>query len=118
MAPGASNEEGQARMLAREGRFATVGGLDGDIAVAAAGEAVSYGALRVRAEELAGALVQAGCRGRGLVAVCLPRSPAQIAAALAAWRAGAAYLPLDPAWPEARLLGLIASAGCDAVVAA
>ncbi|MFL6858635.1 MAG: non-ribosomal peptide synthetase [Allosphingosinicella sp.] len=105
-------------MLARDGAPALPGGRDEDIAVVAAGEAVSYRVLRTRAEALAGALRGAGCSAGGLVAICLPRSPAQIVAMLAAWRAGAAYLPLDPAWPEARLRDLIASAGCDALIAA
>ncbi|HET8611392.1 MAG TPA: non-ribosomal peptide synthetase, partial [Sphingomonas sp.] len=47
----------------------------------------------------------------------LSRSPGQIAALLAAWRAGSAYLPLDPVWPEARLKALIAQAGCAALIA-
>src|SRR4051812_32391719 len=118
MAPVPRNEEGQARMLARDGAPALPGGRDEDIAIAAAGEAVSYNALRTRAEGLAGALRGAGCPAGGLVAICLPRSPAQIVAMLAAWRTGAAYLPLDPAWPEARLRDLIASAKCDALIAA
>ena len=78
---------------------------------------LSYGELNRRADELAGALRHAGVSPGALVAVCLPRSHQQIAALLAAWRAGAAYLPLDPAWPDARLAELIARAGCAAVIA-
>ena len=36
------------------------------------------------------------------MAICLERSFDYIIAALAAWKAGAAYLPLDPSWPAAR----------------
>ncbi len=78
---------------------------------------LSYGELDRRAGELAGALAAAGVNSGALVAVCLPRSHQQIAALLAAWHAGAAYLPLDPAWPDARLAALIARAGCAAVIA-
>ncbi|MEZ0073107.1 amino acid adenylation domain-containing protein [Planotetraspora sp. GP83] len=38
----------------------------------------------------------------GIVAVPLDRSPEGIAALLGAWKAGAAYLPVDPALPETR----------------
>ena len=87
------------------------------IAIEAAGERLSYGALERRAGSLARRLRDAGA-GRGApVAVCLPRVPGQIAALLAAWRVGSAYLPLDPVWPEARLKALIEQAGCAALIA-
>ncbi|GAA3035112.1 hypothetical protein GCM10017559_73330 [Streptosporangium longisporum] len=38
-----------------------------------------------------------------MVGVCLDRSPDVVAALLATWRAGAAYLPLDPDHPAERL---------------
>jgi len=52
-----------------------------------------------------------------LVAVCLPRSFGQIASLLAAWRLGAAYLPLDPEWPDARLQHLLGASNARAVIA-
>jgi amino acid adenylation domain-containing protein len=87
------------------------------IAVEAQGSATSYASLEARVGMLAARLCAQGVAGGGLVAVCLPRSIDQIVAMLAAWRAGAAYLPLDPAWPESRLAALIADAGCAALVA-
>ena len=87
------------------------------IAVETGGAAITYGQLAARAGVLAARLRQQGAEPATLVAVCLPRSVDQIAAMLAAWQVGAAYLPLDPAWPEARLSALIARAGCAALVA-
>lgn len=87
------------------------------IAVEAGGEAISYAALGARSAALAATLAARGVGRGALVAVCLPRSVDQIVALLAVWRAGAAYLPLDPAWPEARLASLIAGADCKAVIA-
>lgn len=87
------------------------------IAVESAGQAVSYADLDARATALAGALTASGVTPGSVVAVCLPRSVDQIVALLAAWYAGAAYLPLDPAWPEARRASFVARAGCAAVVA-
>jgi amino acid adenylation domain-containing protein len=76
----------------------------------------TYDELDARAATLAGALTASGVEPGDVVAVCLPRSIDQIVALLAAWYAGAAYLPLDPAWPDARLAAFIGRAGCRAVV--
>ncbi|MEO5865966.1 MAG: non-ribosomal peptide synthetase [Sphingomonas sp.] len=98
--------------------FSTFAGPAADaIAIEAPGASLSYGALNARAAALASALLDAGAARGSLVAICLPRSTDQVVAMLAAWRAGAAYLPLDPAWPEARLARLIADAGCSALIA-
>ncbi|MCY1328384.1 Dimodular nonribosomal peptide synthase [compost metagenome] len=45
------------------------------------------------------------------VALALPRSGALVASLLAVWAAGAAYVPLDPAWPQARRRSVLAQAG-------
>jgi amino acid adenylation domain-containing protein len=87
------------------------------VAIEAAGRSLTYAALMARAAGIAAALRRSGAAPGSLVAVCLPRSPDQVAAMLAAWQVGAAYVPLDPTWPEARLSGLIANAGCAALVA-
>jgi amino acid adenylation domain-containing protein len=38
-----------------------------------------------------------------LVGLCLPRSVEMVAAALGIWKAGGAFVPMDPAYPPARL---------------
>ncbi|MET0396555.1 MAG: amino acid adenylation domain-containing protein, partial [Longimicrobiaceae bacterium] len=50
------------------------------------------------------------------VAVCLERSPAWVVAVLAVLKAGAAYVPLDPAHPGGRLRATIADAGARLLV--
>jgi amino acid adenylation domain-containing protein len=72
--------------------------------------ALSYGHQRLSYEELdcaadrfAGYLAQCGVVDDGAVAICLERSFDWIVAALGIMRAGAAYVPLDSAWPESRL---------------
>jgi amino acid adenylation domain-containing protein len=52
----------------------------------------------------------------GIVGVCLDRSIDTIPALLATWRAGAAYLALDPEHPQDRLAWLIEDAGVSAVL--
>jgi pyochelin synthetase len=51
-----------------------------------------------------------------LVAVCLPRGPLQAVATLAILRSGAAYLPIDPDLPQARILTLLADGEVRTVI--
>jgi amino acid adenylation domain-containing protein len=77
---------------------------------------LTYRDLHARAEELAGRLARLGVSPGSLVALCLERSPEFVCAALAAFKAGAAYLPLDPAYPSGRLGFMLEDAGAAAVV--
>ena len=62
-----------------------------------------YSELVRQADAIARALRARGI-GRGeLVGVCMPRCPQMLAALLGIQRAGAAYVPLDPAFPAERL---------------
>ncbi|CAE7273573.1 dhbF [Symbiodinium natans] len=64
--------------------------------------------LRHRARSLAGAIqCRLASRYDALVAVCLPRGPALPMALLGVWYAGAAYVPLEPSFPVARLRFLL-----------
>ena len=77
----------------------------------------SYAELRERSRRLAARL--AGERGVGpgdVVALFLERSPEAVAAVLGVLEAGAAYLPLDPAYPDERLTYMLADAGARCVV--
>src|SRR3569623_2849826 len=84
----------------------------GRVAGTADGATLDYAELDARAGTLAVALDAHGVAAGDVVAICLPRSIAQIVAMCAVWRAGAAYLPLDQAWPEARHASLVKGAGC------
>lgn len=86
------------------------------VALEQAGHSRDYATLLGEVDALAGRLVAAGATPGSVVAVCLPRGIDQVTALLAAWRAGAAYCPLDPAWPEARLAALVAELGAAALV--
>ncbi|MFF1281912.1 amino acid adenylation domain-containing protein [Streptomyces sp. NPDC058299] len=71
----------------------------------------SHGELHRAAGRLAHLLAARGV-GRGdLVALCLERGPATVTALLAIAQAGAAYLPLDPAYPAERMRDMLADAG-------
>ena len=72
---------------------------------------LSYRALDLAATRMAQALVAAGVRVEDRVAVLLPKTCASIVAVLAAAKAGAAFLCLDPDLPDDRLAWIAADAG-------
>jgi amino acid adenylation domain-containing protein len=87
-------------------------------AAAIVGSAVTltYGELDGQASQLAHFLRQLGVGPECVVGVYLERSPASVIAALATFKAGGAYLPLDPALPEQRLAFMLADAKVKVVV--
>ncbi|MDL2408880.1 amino acid adenylation domain-containing protein [Rhizobium calliandrae] len=77
---------------------------------------LSYAELDARANRLAHHLIGLGIGPDQVVAICLERSPEMVVALLAILKAGAAYLPLDPGYPEARLGFMLDDAGPVALV--
>ncbi|WP_271614963.1 non-ribosomal peptide synthetase, partial [Bradyrhizobium sp. CCBAU 51627] len=73
------------------------------VAVVYRDQRVSYGELNAKANRLAHHLIALGVRPDQPVAICLARSVAMVVGLLAILKAGGAYLPLDPAYPSARL---------------
>ncbi|MGH9967516.1 MAG: non-ribosomal peptide synthetase, partial [Pyrinomonadaceae bacterium] len=73
------------------------------VAVVYEDAALSYRELNRRANRLAHRLRELGVGPDERVAVCLERSLEMIIGLLAVWKAGGAYLPLDPAYPSDRL---------------
>jgi len=72
--------------------------------------AMSYSQLEARANRLAQALRARGV-GRGQrVGLCLERGTQMLAAVLGVLKAGAAYVPLDPTFPEERLRFMVQDA--------
>ncbi len=68
---------------------------------------LSYARLNTRANQLARHLTAAGAGPERLIALALPRTAAMITAILAVLKTGAAYLPVDPALPPARISVLL-----------
>jgi amino acid adenylation domain-containing protein len=87
------------------------------VAVTSSHGQLTYRELNHLAEQLAQQLLASGVGAEMVVGLCVPRSPAMLVAALAIFKAGGAYLPLDPSEPEARLNFMFGDAGVSIVVA-
>ena len=85
-------------------------------AVVAPGRSLTYGELDSQADRLAHTLRGLGVGPEVIVALLTPRAPEAVVAALAVAKAGGAYLPLDPAYPEERLLYSATDAGARVLV--
>ncbi|MFJ8622756.1 amino acid adenylation domain-containing protein [Kitasatospora sp. NPDC093550] len=77
---------------------------------------MTYGELDRRSQRTAVRLRELGVGEGSVVAVHLDKSPELITTLLGIWRAGAAYLPLDPGHPADRLAYQVADAGAELVV--
>ncbi|WP_046776525.1 non-ribosomal peptide synthetase [Streptomyces yangpuensis] len=97
---------------------AVVAAQPGRVAVHAVDGSLDFAALDRRTAGLARALRAAGVRRGDRVGVHLARTADLPVALLAAWRAGAAYVPLDPAYPAERIAFMAADARLAAVVSA
>ncbi len=86
------------------------------IAVEDGDRSLSYEELEQRANQLAYLLQAYGVGAETCVGVCLDRSANEIIAILAILKAGAAYVPLEPFYPRARLAMMVADAGIQLVL--
>lgn len=76
----------------------------------------SYRDLDEAANRLARVLLARGVSREDRVGVCLPRTPELVVALLAVLKAGACYVPLDPAYPPARVAFMAADSGARLVL--
>jgi len=73
------------------------------IAVVAGDSRVTYAELDASADRMARCLTDRGVGPESVVAVAMSRTVQLIAALLAVWKAGAAYLPIEPDYPAERI---------------
>ncbi|NEQ42983.1 MAG: amino acid adenylation domain-containing protein [Leptolyngbya sp. SIOISBB] len=85
-------------------------------AVSFQGESLSYQELDSRANQLANYLQDQGVTVNSLVGICLDRSINLIVSVLAIFKAGAAYLPLDQAYPADRLRLMIEDSAVSLII--
>ncbi|WP_236449796.1 non-ribosomal peptide synthetase, partial [Pseudomonas syringae] len=76
----------------------------------------TYAQLNARANQLAHHLIGLGIGPDDRVAICVERSPEMVVGLLGILKAGAAYVPLDPAYPEQRLRYMLEDSAPAAVL--
>lgn len=97
--------------------FADVCNKYGDrLAVTLDGRSITYAELNRTSNRIASALIEQGAHPGTIVAICLERSIEMIATMLAVAKTGAAYLPIDPGYPTARIAETISDASPIALV--
>src|SRR5205085_118833 len=77
---------------------------------------LTYRELNARANQLARALLARGLTREGVVGVVTERNLDWMAAVLAIFKAGGAYLPIEPHFPPDRIARMLARAGCRLVL--
>ncbi|MGN7824087.1 amino acid adenylation domain-containing protein [Chitinophaga sp. 22536] len=77
---------------------------------------LTYASLEERSNQLAHYLREAGVDNTSLVPVCLDRSPEMVIAILGIMKAGGAYLPIDPAYPEDRVAYMLNDSKAQVVI--
>jgi amino acid adenylation domain-containing protein len=80
------------------------------------GESLSYGELEARANQLARHLRGLGVGPDARVAICAERSLEMVVAMFATLKAGGAFVPLDPVYPDDRLAHMLEDSGAVVVM--
>ncbi|MET8579604.1 amino acid adenylation domain-containing protein [Streptomyces collinus] len=86
------------------------------VALRHADTTVSYAELDALADRFARRLAQLGAGPETTVGVLLDRGPDLVAVLLGIWRAGAAYVPIDPAYPDHRIAYMLDQTATTLVV--
>jgi len=86
------------------------------VALSSGRQTLTYKDLDQKSNRFAGYLHRLGVSAGGAVVLCMDRSVDWIVAALGIMKAGAAYVPLDPAWPDSRVRFTALDSAASAVV--
>ncbi|CAM4435460.1 amino acid adenylation domain-containing protein [Paenibacillus tarimensis] len=89
----------------------------GRTAIISRGEHTSYGQLHEQICEIAAKLRAGGVGSGSVVGLLLGRTPALLAAILAVNKCGAAYMPIDPAYPDGRIQYMAEDSGAGVFIA-
>jgi len=79
-------------------------------------ESLTYAQLNARANQLANHLTSVGVNHGDMVGVYLERCNDMMVATLGILKTGAAYVPLDPAFPDDRISYMMSNSGLPAVI--
>ena len=81
------------------------------VALLFGGDSLTYRELDARANALAWQLQRIGTKHGDIIAMMLRRSFEMMIGILAIWKAGGAYLPVDPDYPEERVIYMLEDGG-------
>ena len=95
----------------------TVMAFSDDIAVSYKHHNETYAGLEARSNQLANYLIEQGVKRNDIVGICIERSIDMVVSVLAVMKAGAAYVPLDPDYPEDRLKWMLEDSETNIIVA-
>jgi amino acid adenylation domain-containing protein len=87
------------------------------VALSYGDQQLKYGELDQKVDRFAAYMAQLGAGPGGTAAICMERSFDWIIAALGIMRVGAAYVPLDCAWPDSRLAFALDDSNATVIVA-
>jgi len=77
---------------------------------------MTYAALNTATDQMAAHLVAAGTAPGDIIGICMARGMAFVTAMLAVWKAGAAFVPMDPSYPIETLDIIAQDSGARLVV--
>ncbi len=86
------------------------------ISITCDGRSITYGQLNHRANKVAQQLVEQGVKVGDMVALALPRDENLLAGLIGILKVGAAYIPLDPEYPQSRLEMILEDCQATAIV--
>lgn len=86
------------------------------IAIASGKTNLSYKELGARVEQLSQQLAEHGVKRGNIIGVVCDRTLDSVTAMLAVLRSGAAYLPIDPDYPEARISYMLEDSGATGLI--
>lgn len=87
-----------------------------DIAVVSEGEEITYGQLNERANQLAASLRKHNIQPGHIVGILADKSIDMIAGILAVLKAGGAYMPIDPSYPQERIEYMLQDSGATSLL--
>lgn len=77
---------------------------------------ISYGQLNQKANQVARYLLQKGDLSESVIGVCLDRNALTVISLMGILKSGAAYVPLDPQYPEERLNYIVKDACISTII--
>lgn len=85
-------------------------------AIVCSGRTLTYGQLDCLSDSAASGLALKGIKEGATVGICCERSEKMVIGVVALLKLGAAYLPLDPDFPQERLLYMLEDSGAVAII--